>query len=183
QELEQRLAHEARAPFELGQAPLLRILLVRLAPERHVLARTMHQLASDHASLRVFAAELAAGYSALRRGDEPDLPDLPRSVSDHAAAQRQWLEGPDAERQLEYWVEELAGLQPLELPTDRPRPPVQSFHGRRARLELPASLVERLEKTEGADLHSVLLAAFGALLARLAGLDEVAIGSRNQNRA
>ncbi|HEX6701788.1 MAG TPA: amino acid adenylation domain-containing protein [Gaiellaceae bacterium] len=185
QELEQHLADEARRPFELARAPLLRVRAFRLAEERHVLSLAMHHVVSDDWSLGVLLRELAEAYAALRDGEEPRLPELEVQYGDFAAWQREQLVGPALDEQLEYWRGQLADLEPLELPTDRPRPPLQSFHGRRARLELPAPLVRRLEalgRAEGATLFMVLLAAFGALLGRMSGQEELAIGSPIANR-
>ncbi|HWN45428.1 MAG TPA: amino acid adenylation domain-containing protein, partial [Thermoanaerobaculia bacterium] len=166
------LAAEARRPFDLSRGPLLRVLLLRLAPQSHVALVVQHHIVSDGWSIGVFLRELSALYEGSR------LPELPVQYADYAVWQRSWL---TIDAQLAWWRERLAGApQVLELPADRPRPPVRSLHGDELAVRLPAGLVHDLEalgRREGATLFMVLLAAFQALLQRYTGQDDLLVGS------
>ncbi|HEX6701789.1 MAG TPA: amino acid adenylation domain-containing protein [Gaiellaceae bacterium] len=184
-ELPPRLAEEARKPFDLGRAPLLRVCLFRLGAERHVLSLVLHHAVADGWSVGIFVRELATAYAAFLSGGQARLPELEVQYADFAAWQREWLQGPELTRRLEYWTRQLSDLEPLELPTDRPRPRLQSFRGGRRRLRLAARLTQRLEALaheEQATLYMVLLAASSALLARLSGQADFALGSPIANR-
>ncbi len=110
-------------PFDLASAPLLRVLLVRLSDEDHLLVLTMHHIVSDAWSIRVMVAELAALYRGHTSGAPATLPPLAAQPVDVAIWQQRWLEDGKLDRQLDYWRRQLAGPLPtLELPTDRPRP-------------------------------------------------------------
>jgi amino acid adenylation domain-containing protein len=161
---------EALLPFDLKRGPLLRVSVLRLAGEDAWLLLNMHHIVSDGWSMEILTRELAALYS----GEE--LPELPVQYADFAAWQREWLlagTGEVLERQISWWVDELAGAPALlELPTDRPRPPVPSFRGVRRVMSLPAALAveaSRIARQGGATLFMTLLAAFQALLGRYAG--------------
>ena len=129
----------------------------------------------------ILVREVAALYAAFAAGRPSPLPELPVQYADFAVWQRSWLHGEVLEREIAFWRRQLAGLPPLlELPTDRPRPAVQSFRGAARPVRLPAGLtrqVEALGRREGATLFMVLLAAFQALLARYSGQDDLAVGS------
>ena len=131
-----RLAQEeARRPFDLARGPLFRSKLLRLGEDDHVLLLTMHHIVSDGWSMGIFSRELSVLYRALVTGESSALPELPIQYADFAVWQREWLQGEVLERQLSYWKKQLAGAPVrLELPTDRPRPAVQSFHGARQTL-------------------------------------------------
>ncbi len=184
----QRLAaEEARLPFDLSTGPLLRARLLRLGDSEYVAFVTMHHIVSDGWSVGVFIRELAALYEAHAAGRPSPLPELPVQYADYAAWQRRWLEdaqdrGNSAlQRQLAYWQQQLAGLPPLlELPTDRPRPAVQTLHGARhafrLSLELTAGL-KSLSRKHGATLYMTLLAAFQTLLYRYTGQDDIPVGT------
>ncbi|MCZ7434493.1 non-ribosomal peptide synthetase [Streptomyces sp. WMMC1477] len=179
-EREDVLREAASTPFDLGRPPLVRVTLLRTAPERHVLSVVFHHSVCDRWSVAVFVRELVAAYGALREGAEPDLPHLPVQYGDHAAWQRDRLDGPEAAGQLAHWRERLRGLPALDLPTDRPRPAVQTFRGARRTKELPTELVRALEEAGrrgDATLFMVLLAAFTVLLSRYGGQKDVAVGS------
>jgi amino acid adenylation domain-containing protein len=180
--LVRRLARaDAARPFDLGRAPLLRAVLLRLDGEEHVLLLCMHHVVSDGWSMGVFFRELAALYAAFAEGRPSPLAPLPLQPPDFAVWQRAWLAGEVLERQLGYWRAKLAGAPAaLELPTDRPRPPVQSFRGAVSGFRLaPATgeALERLARAAGATPFMVLLAAWQALLARRAGVEDVVVGS------
>ncbi|HJX28291.1 MAG TPA: amino acid adenylation domain-containing protein, partial [Thermoanaerobaculia bacterium] len=172
---------EAARPFDLRTGPLMRQTLVRLAAEDHLLLLNLHHIVSDGWSMGVLIGEIAELYRAFSSGDEPRLPALPVQYADYAVWQRGWLQGEVLAAELAWWREQLAGLPPLlELPTDRPRPPVQSFRGGQLGLRLPADLSDRLRALahrEGATLFMALLAGFQALLARCSGQDQIAVGS------
>ncbi|HEV8517316.1 MAG TPA: amino acid adenylation domain-containing protein, partial [Burkholderiales bacterium] len=118
------LLAEERKPFDLESGPLLRCVIVRLAEREHVLLRVWHHIVSDGWSAGVFERELSIAYGAYASGDEPALPELPIQYADYAVWQREWLQGEVLDQQLGHWKSKLAGLATLELPTDRPRPPV-----------------------------------------------------------
>jgi amino acid adenylation domain-containing protein len=169
----QRLAlEEAARPFDLQAGPVFRALLLRLSEDGHRLLANMHHIVSDGWSLGVFVRELAALYSRAA------LPELPVRYRDVAVWQRTRLEDG---RDLAFWRDELRGLPPgLDLPTDRPRPPVQTYRGAARPFALDAAATERLRqlaRSEGATLFMALLAGFQALLARWSGQEDLAVGT------
>ncbi|HSN99708.1 MAG TPA: amino acid adenylation domain-containing protein, partial [Candidatus Nanopelagicales bacterium] len=181
-----RLAREEAArPFDLERGPLAQTTLLRLGTEEHVLLVTMHHIISDGWSLTVLQREVSALYTAFAQGLPSPYEDLPIQYADYAAWQRRWLSGEVLERQLEYWQEKLRGAPVLDLPTDRPRPPEQTFRGRHHRLSLPPDLaagLERLAREQGATIFMTLLAAFQALLSRYSGQGNVCVGTPVANR-
>ncbi|RKH77400.1 amino acid adenylation domain-containing protein, partial [Corallococcus sp. AB045] len=174
-------AHEARRSFHLVHGPLLRTALLRLAEETHVLLVTMHHIVSDGWSMGVLVKELATSYAAFSAGREPSFAPLPVQYSDFALWQRQWLQGKTLESQLGYWKQQLAGAPAaLELPTDRPRPAVQSRRGATVPVHFPSELTDSLRslaQREGATPFMLLLSAFQLLLSRYSGQDDVSVGS------
>ncbi|HJT56502.1 MAG TPA: amino acid adenylation domain-containing protein, partial [Ktedonobacteraceae bacterium] len=182
----QRLANwEAQRPFDLTYGPLLRTTLLRLDEEEHVLLLSMHHIVSDGWSNSIFLGELTTLYNAFVAGQLSPLPELPLQYADFAAWQRQWLQGEVLESQVRYWTEQLHEVAPLELPTDHPRPAVQTFRGTTQSLLLPAQLSEelkRLSQREGVTLFMTLLAVFQALLARYTGQDDISVGTPIANR-
>ncbi|HYO16637.1 MAG TPA: non-ribosomal peptide synthase/polyketide synthase [Thermoanaerobaculia bacterium] len=176
-----RLAEaEARRPFDLAAGPLGRFSLLRLEEDDHLALLTQHHIVSDGWSMGVLLGELAALYRAAVQGEPSPLPELPVQYADFARGQRQWLRGEALERRLVFWRERLAGVPVLDLPTDRPRPPVQTFRGAARSRTLPALLgraVAALGRREGTTLFMTLLAAFQASLQRTAGQDDFAVGS------
>ncbi|RKH39334.1 non-ribosomal peptide synthase/polyketide synthase, partial [Corallococcus sicarius] len=174
-------AEDARKPFVLAEAPLLRALLLRLESGRHVLALTVHHIVADGASMAVLVRELSELYEAFRADRSPALPGLPVQYADFAHWQRQWLQGPVLEAQLDWWREQLRDMpQALELPTDRPRPAAQSFRGAAVPVRLPVELTQELHafcRREGVTPFMVLLAAFQVLLHRHSGQEDVGVGS------
>ncbi|HEX8272375.1 MAG TPA: non-ribosomal peptide synthase/polyketide synthase [Longimicrobiaceae bacterium] len=180
-EVERRAAREAALPFDLAAGPLLRPALLRLAADEHVLLLCMHHIVSDGWSMGVLLRELSALYGAFREGRGSPLPELPVQYADYAAWEREHLRDEALEPRLAYWRQRLAGAPALlQLPADRPRPPVRTHHGARERVSLPARLVERLAgvgRGEGATQFMVMLAAFQLLLSRYSGSDDVVVGS------
>src|SRR6185369_15527537 len=172
---------EAGRPFDLARGPLLRGVLTRLSVESHVIALTMHHIASDGWSMGILVREVSALYTELAAGRPSPLPELPMQYADFAVWQRSWLRGEVLEGEISFWRRQLADLPPLlELPTDRQRPAAQSYRGASRPVLLSAALTrqaEALARREGATLFMVLLAGFQALLARTSGQDDLAVGS------
>ena len=179
-------AAEGNRPFDLAGGPLFRGRLVRLADDDHLLLLTAHHAVMDGWSLSLFLRELEAFYRVALLGGEAEVPELPVQYVDYAVWQRDWLQGDRLEEELSYWRDSLGGAPPLlELPTDRPRPAVQTDRGAHVRGMLSAELVERarlLASGEGATLFMVLLAAFAALMSRYAGQDDLVVGTPIANR-
>ncbi|HKH48028.1 MAG TPA: amino acid adenylation domain-containing protein, partial [Thermoanaerobaculia bacterium] len=180
-EASRRIAEEALRPFALSRGPLLRAALLRLGAEEHAALLTMHHIVSDGWSMQVLVEEIGALYAAFAEGRPAPLPELPVQYADYAAWQRSWLSGGVLEAELGYWRGRLAGLPPqLELPTDRPRPAVQSHRGAVRPLALDPALSERLaalSRREGATPFMTLLAGWQALLGRWAGSEDLAVGT------
>ncbi len=174
-------AAQAQAPFSLATGPLLRVSLLRLGAEEHVLVAVMHHIVSDGWSRGVLIREMMALYEAYRQGQESPLAELPIQYADYAVWQREWLQGAALEEQLSYWREQLAGAPPLLLlPTEKVRPPVQRYAGE----SLPFSLSEELSqqltelsRKEGVTLFMTLLAAFQTLLWRYSSEPDVVVGT------
>ncbi|HEX8321936.1 amino acid adenylation domain-containing protein, partial [Longimicrobium sp.] len=179
--LRRRAGEEARRAFDLAAGPLFRAVLLRLGEEDHGLLVSMHHIVSDGWSMGVFFRELSALYAAYRAGGESPLPEPAVQYADYAMWQREQLEGEVLDRQLAYWKERLAGApELLELPTDHPRPPVQTYRGASVPVRLPLELLERLQalgRSEGATLYMTLLSAFQVLLSKYAGSEDVVVGS------
>jgi len=182
-----RLARqEAVRPFDLTRGPLLRLTLVRLAPAEHLLLMTLHHIIADGWSMGVLVREVGALYEAFSRGAEPPLSPLPVQPADFAVWQREWLQGEVLEEQLAYWRDRLdEAPRQLDLPSDRPRAAAVSRSAGLRSVALPLGLsreVVDLSRSEGLTLFMALLAAFGALLGRMAGQDDLLVGSPIANR-
>ncbi|WP_085690367.1 MULTISPECIES: non-ribosomal peptide synthetase [unclassified Pseudomonas] len=177
---------ETARPFNLQQGPLLRVSLLKVADDDHVLVLIQHHIISDGWSIKVLVNELIQHYAADTAGQPLSLPALEVQYADYAIWQRHWLEAGERERQLAYWVKTLGGEQPvLELPIDFSRPAVQSLRGARLQLSLPAGLgdaLKQLAQREGASLFMVLLASFQALLHRYSGQSQIRVGVPTANR-
>lgn len=176
---------ELRRPFDLRVGPLLRALLIRLADEDHVLVLTLHHIVTDRWSMDVLTRELAACYEAAARGVSADLPTPPLHYVDYAAWQRNRWTDEALAGDLAYWRKQLDGVAPLELPTDRPRPAVRTWHGGAEKFELPAEDLARLKEfcgESGATLFMVLAAASQVLLARWSGSTDIALGTVTSGR-
>jgi len=184
--LKARVEEEIARPFDLEQGPLLRISLLRVAEQDHVLVLVQHHIISDGGSMQVMVEEVVQAYTAFSQGREIDLPALPIQYADYALWQRSWMEAGEKERQLEYWRDLLGGDQPvLELPLDRPRPAVQSFRGASLDIELDGELaagIKALAQREGATSFMLLLASFQALLYRYSGQQDIRVGVPTANR-
>jgi len=180
---------EAQQPLDLTRGPLFRARLLELAAEEYVLLVTLHHIIFDGWSRRIFVQELATLYEAFCAGKPSPLPDLPLQYADYAVWQRRHFQGKTLEKQLAYWKNQLAGAPAsLELPTDRPRPAVQSFRGAQETFTLPLDLITRINqisRQRNVTPFMVLLAGFQALLSRYSGQDDILVGTpiANRNRA
>jgi amino acid adenylation domain-containing protein len=177
-----RRAHsEARRPFDLTRGPLLRALLLRWDEREHLAVLTVHHIVSDGWSMGVLVREVAALYPAFVAGGASPLPELPLQYADFSVWQREWLAGGALDVQLAFWRERLAGAPAvLELPTDRPRPAVQTTRGGQMPVRLAPPLVAALRETarrQESTLFMVVLAAFELLLQRYADQDDLLVGS------
>ncbi|MGH8083137.1 MAG: non-ribosomal peptide synthetase, partial [Lysobacter sp.] len=185
-ELQRIAADEAHGVFDLTRGPLIRARLIRTDETRHRLLITQHHIVSDGWSMDVFARELGALYSAFARGESDPLPPLPVQYPDYAQWQAHWLTDAHLQHQIDYWRQTLRGAPALlDLPTDRPRPPQQSFAGANRPLRLDAALtraLERLGQRHGATLFMTVMAAWAAVLARLSGQDDLVIGAPDAQR-
>ena len=183
-----RLATEqAGQPFDLAQGPLLRMLLLRLAPQERVFLFTIHHIIFDGWSMGVFVQELHTLYQAFAAGEGAPLPELAIQYADFALWQQEWLQGEMLAGELAYWKQKLAGAPAvLELPTDRPRPSVPSYQGSLLRCALSGHVSDQLRelsRKEGVTLYMTLFAAFGALLSRYSSQEDIVIGSPMAGRS
>jgi len=175
-----------RRPFDTAAIPLARWTLYRLAPDEHVLLHSEHHFVHDGWSFNLFLGELFEAYRAELAGTDAALPPLPVQFGDFAVWQRAWAAGPEAAAQLAWWRRTLAGIPAaLELPTDRPRPAVQTYAGDAVRVRLPARLSDELRalaRQESVTLFMTFVAALAALLGRWCRQDDVVLGSALANR-
>ena len=185
-ETQRLVAEEGGRPFDLSRGRLLRVSLLRLGPEEHVALVTMHHIVSDGWSIGVLVREVAALYSAYVRGEESPLEELPIQYADFAHRQRGWLQGEVLDAQLGYWRAELADAPTvIDLPIDKPRPPVQTYRGAFQPVQLSTELsaqLRELSRRHVSTLFMTLLAAFDLLLCRYAGQEQVLVGSPIANR-
>jgi len=189
EKVKQLAAEEASKPFDLAKGPLLRASLLQLDAEEYVLLLTLHHIIFDGWSIGVFLQELAALYEAFLMAKPSPLPELSIQYADFAIWQREWLAGDRLQTQLNYWKKQLSGAPPLlELPAERPRPPVQTYRGAKESLLIPRTLtaaLKKLSRQENVTLFMTLLAAFKTLLYRYTGQADIPVGSpiANRNRA
>ena len=180
------IAAEARKPFDLAQGPLLRVLVLRLQEDHHILLMTMHHIVSDGWSMGVLTREMGEYYAAYTGADEALPPPLSLHYADYAVWQRRWLTGHVFDTQLDYWKRQLQDSPPvLTLPGDRPRPAVQSYRGGSHAFTLNADLttaLRKLSRRAGATLFMTLEAAFAVLLGRMSRQSDVLIGTPIANR-
>jgi amino acid adenylation domain-containing protein len=184
--VKQTITEHSSQPFDLTREPLLRGTLIQLTPQENVILLTMHHIISDGWSWRVFYQELAALYQAFYNNSASPLPEIPIQYADFALWQKQSLDNKTYQSQLAYWKQKLNNLPPiLTLPTDNPRPAIQSFRGARASLVLPDTLTNELRflsQKEGVTLFMLLLAAFKTLLYRYTGEIDLVVGTPIANR-
>ncbi|HEX7772326.1 MAG TPA: amino acid adenylation domain-containing protein, partial [Pyrinomonadaceae bacterium] len=180
------IKEEATRPFDLATGPLLRATLLKTAEREHVLLLTMHHIVSDGWSMGVLMREVGLLYVSYANGHPSPLPELPIQYADFADWQQHWMQGEVLQKQLAYWKQQLAGAPTvLELPHDRPRPPVQTYRGAYLKVELPSGLTQELNtlsRREGVTLFMLLLAAFVTLLNRYTDQDDILVGTPIANR-
>jgi Condensation domain len=182
-------AAESRKPFDLTSGQLLRAVLLRMDETEHVLLMTVHHIASDGWSLMILTRELAAVYEAFAAGRPSPLPEPAVQYTDFARWQREHLQGEVLEKQLSYWTRQLDGAPTtLALPTDRPRPPAQTFNGAKLKEVYPREFADELRefgRRQGATLFMTMLAAYKALLYRYTWQEDILVGTpiANRNRA
>ena len=183
----QRLAdHEAHTPFNLETGPLLRACLVKAGEQEHYLVLTLHHIVTEGWAMDIFARELSALYEAFIDERLSPLAPLPVQYLDYSVWQRQWLESGERQRQLDYWTQQLGSEHPLlELPGDRPRPPVQSHQGELYRFDLSDDLAARVRAfnaERGLTLFMTMTATLAVLLYRYSGQTDLRIGAPVANR-
>ncbi len=184
--LHQQAQLEAIIPFDLERVPLIRCSLLHLDAREYVLLLTMHHIVFDGWSIGVFIQELSSLYQAFTQGEPSPLPELPIQYADFAIWQRQWLSGEVLLSQLNYWQQQLEGApELLQLPTDRPRPNIQTHRGATQTFSLNIDLTQKLQtlsRESGTTLFMILQAAFATLLYRYSGQSDIVIGSPIANR-
>ncbi len=180
-EAQQLMAEEARRSFDLARGPLLRARLLQLTDTEHLLLLTMHHIIADGWSLGIMLREIAIRYEAERDGQGAAQPAIPVQYADYAVWQREWLQGAVLEKQLTYWKKQLAGAPAMiELPTDRPHPPVSTHRGAVYPVNLSRAqtvALKELSQREGTTLFMTLLAAFQVLLARYSRQEDIVVGA------
>ncbi|MEA5516373.1 non-ribosomal peptide synthetase [Nodularia sp. UHCC 0506] len=185
-EVEKLAQEEANRPFELSKSPLLRSVLLQLDDTEYVLLVTMHHIISDAWSVTILIRELGELYTAFAANQPSPLTALPIQYADFAIWQHQYLQGDTLKTQLTYWTQQLKGAPPLlQLPTDRPRPPLRTFRGATQSFTLPKPLTEKiktLSNREEVTLFMTLLAAFKTLLYCYTGQEDIIVGSPIANR-
>jgi len=189
EEAERMVRDEARTRFDLTQGPLMRVKVLKLEDDEHVLLFTMHHIVSDGWSMGILIREVGTLYQAYSSGEGAPLAELPIQYADFAVWQREWLQGEVLERQLAYWKRQLGGGPPaLKLPIDNSRPDLPTRRGAERSHVLPTTLAESLKTLsleQNCTLFMTLLAAFNILLYYLTGQTDIAVGTdiANRNRA
>jgi amino acid adenylation domain-containing protein len=186
EEVQELASEEAQRPFNLSRGPLLRMTLLQVGPDDHVLLVTTHHIISDAWSMGIFMRELVACYNAFSSGGSPVLAPLVLQYSDFANWQREWLSGARLQTQLDYWRQTLTGApQVIDLPTDRPRPLSRSFCGARHSFVIGNPTVDKLKtvaRAANATLFMTLLTAFQSLLSCLTNANDLVVGSPTAGR-
>ncbi|AOX01050.1 hypothetical protein BJP34_17820 [Moorena producens PAL-8-15-08-1] len=181
EELNKKVVAAHRYPFNLETEPVMRVRWFTCSEQNHIMLLTMHHIVSDGWSCNLIAQELPQLYQAQLNGLEASLPPLQYSYQDYVSWQKELVEGPEGEKLWNYWQQKLGGELPvLNLPTDRPRPPIQTDNGGTYSFKLSKKLTEQLKelaKTERATLYMTLLAAFQVLLYRYTGQEDILVGS------
>ncbi|ARV58502.1 non-ribosomal peptide synthetase [Nostocales cyanobacterium HT-58-2] len=180
-QIQQLLQNEAQRPFNLISDLMLRACLLELSSQEHILLLVMHHIAADRSSMSILFEQLVNLYKAFLNTKPNPLPQQPIQYADFAVWQRQWLSGQVLDNQLNYWKQQLVGANPvLELPADRPRPPIQTYRGAQQSFILPQSLssaLRALSDQEGVTLFMTLLATFQLLLYRYTNQVDILVGS------
>ncbi|MGF1676308.1 MAG: amino acid adenylation domain-containing protein [Rivularia sp. (in: cyanobacteria)] len=184
-EIEKLTKQEAKYPFNLTEAPLLRVKLLQITDNENILLLTLHHIIADGWSRGVILRELTALYKAFLSKEPFVLPELPIQYVDFAVYQHQWLQGEELAAQTAYWKQQLQNLSVLELPTDYPRKPVQTFRSAVESIVISKEILnglKSLSRQQGITLFMSALAAFKVLLHRYTAQDDIAIGSPIANR-
>lgn len=185
-EIERRISDEARQCFNLSSDLMLRVVLLRLSDNEHVLILTMHHIASDEWSMKIFFQELWTLYGAFAEGRTSPLPDLTVQYADFACWRREWMSGDILQTRLSYWQKQLADSPAvLELPSDRPRLQVWSLKGASHYVMLSERLtssLRQLSEQEGGTMFILMMAAFKTLLYRYTGHGDICVGTFTANR-
>ncbi|KAF9971928.1 hypothetical protein BGZ75_001701, partial [Mortierella antarctica] len=185
-ELRHAIDKEARASFDLAKGPVIRTTIIQLQDDDHVLLINQHHIVSDGWSLGIMLSELNAFYTSCKDSQPSPLPPLKIQYPDYAAWQREWLSGDRLKFQREYWSTTLSGAPVLlDLPTDRPRPPQQSFKGDHVSIEFDPQVttaLKQLSQQHGVTLFMTILSMWSILLSRLSGQEDVVIGIPSANR-
>lgn len=175
------ISEEGKKPFDLENGPLLRCLLVQLDPEQFIFFLVFHHIIVDGWSISILFRELTGCYASLLKGEALNLPELPVQYAEYAQWQREYMSGEVLDRQLDYWKRQLAGCPfALDLPTDRPHPPVAGWHGGTEEIVLSSENLARLKaiaKSENCTLFMVAMAAFQTLLSRYTNQESIAVGT------
>ncbi|MGY3450251.1 amino acid adenylation domain-containing protein [Bradyrhizobium sp. USDA 4353] len=186
-DIQRLISDHANTAFDLQAGPLMRTTIVRVGDEEHLLLINLHHIIADGWSVGVLFRELGHLYGGQFGAPQSPLAPPPVQYADYAIWQRQWLDGDVGEHQLDHWRRRLAGATTtLALPTDRPRPAVQSFAGATSRFAVPAGLSDQLRdlaRRESASLYMVVLAAFSTLLSRYSDQPDILIGSPVNGRS
>ncbi|MFN6486361.1 MULTISPECIES: non-ribosomal peptide synthetase [unclassified Nostoc] len=186
QELEQRVIREYKQPFDLENGPVIRVRLFTSSPQEHILLMSIHHIAFDGWSMASLLDELIASYPTLESGVQPSLTPLKHSYIDFIRWQRELLTTAQGEKLWNYWQQKLAGELPvLNLPTDRPRPPIQIYNGASYNFNLSPDLSEKLKKLaqkEGVTQYILLLATYQVLLYRYTGQEDILVGVPTSGR-
>jgi amino acid adenylation domain-containing protein len=185
-EVKQIIRDEANKAFDLGKGSVLRVRIIKLTDNEHILLRTFHHIVSDGWSMGVFLREFATLYETFTKGGKPSLPELIIQYADFAIWQRSWLDDSTIDSGLEYWRNQLKGAPPLlELPITNPRPAIQTFDAGHYASKLEPQLIYQLRKLSGKNgctLFMTLLSAFSVLLYRYSGCKDIVVGSPIANR-
>ena len=186
EKVEEIVAQELQKPFDLTQSPLLRFTLFDLGYEDYILVPVIHHIIIDGWSKGILFKELSSFYQALLSNSTASLPKLPIQYADFAVWQRQWLQGEVLANQLNYWKKQLAAAPPLlELPTDKPRPPIPSFRGSSICFKIDSDVTEKLKslsQKSGVTLFMTLLATLNTLLFRYSSQKDILVGTPTANR-
>jgi len=178
--LQQVLLEDIRRPFDLDRGPLFRAGLIQTRDDEHVLLLNMHHIVSDEWSTRILFDELASLYRAYSNEAVPSLAELPIQYADYSVWQRDWLHGENLNTQLSYWKNRLDGVTAVNLPTDRPRPAIQTYSGSQYTIPISNQVCDQLKnlsRREGVTFFMTLLAAFHMFLHRYTGQDDVPVGT------
>lgn len=176
-----RVAEHRLSPFDLRRGPLMRAMILRLSDNEHILSLTLHHAVVDGWSWNILLREIPILYEAFAENKPSPLPELPIQYGDYALWQREWMQGERLQDLLTFWRKQLAGAPAsLDLPTDRPRPSIETFHGAKHSIVIPRVLADALKdlsRREGVTFFMTLLAAFNVLLSRYSGQDDIIVGS------